>query len=620
MKYTEVLVNLPSFKEGRYEDALRESFHRIDELLEDETYAQILKQLRARPNPSDLPAGQSSRALNEQTLQANTGSIIRPLTAPNRSASPESDDGMDGPLSPTPEDFKKKSSDSLNMIRQLLEGAKHYSRTKKNSTDGPFTPPPLDAEGSPLVRSGTTQLNTGTTPSAFADDDDSSVDSSSSGESNEESNSERDSDESLESDLLALQPPSAERPYDDDGIVPAPVSKPVFIVEDGEVFVDELIRTAVHIPPVPPSQAEEKGESSPVKTSPPKSPTRASSNPYKGETYTSVFSERIEEETAPVRASEHAVSVEVVAQQESKPEQSMALTLPVNNGGSVDDSALDSNKSSEAVVEPAAPVSPKPTFITKGNANICQLRDHRYVISLNSLLYALLVFMQILFSVLAGCTAIVALLIGNKLVVANAGDSRGVLCRNGQAVALSEDHKPSQDREMTRIREAGGFVNMVGRVNGNLNLSRSLGDLKYKQSKHLPPEAQMITAEPDILVIDINADDEFFVLACDGIWDVLSNQEACDFVREKVHEEHLTLEEVVHEAMMRCIADDPRLSQGIGGDNMTFLIVWLKEETAPKPWEEEATEASGADESSAPSAFLSSNASDPTNVEDFISL
>lgn len=139
-----------------------------------------------------------------------------------------------------------------------------------------------------------------------------------------------------------------------------------------------------------------------------------------------------------------------------------------------------------------------------------------------------------------------------------------------------------QEGEITRIKNAGGFVNMVGRVNGNLNLSRSLGDLKYKQVKHLPPEAQMITAEPDIEVFDINlAEDEFFILACDGIWDVLTNQEACDFVRQKVMEEHMTLEEVVQAVMKRCLAKDPRVSQGIGGDNMTFLVVWLKPETMP---------------------------------------
>lgn len=99
----------------------------------------------------------------------------------------------------------------------------------------------------------------------------------------------------------------------------------------------------------------------------------------------------------------------------------------------------------------------------------------------------------------AGATAVVAVMIGKTLVVANAGDSRAVLCRDGAAFALSYDHKPQQEREINRIRRAGGFVNQFGRVNGNLNLSRSIGDLKYKQAFFLPPADQMITAEPDIL-------------------------------------------------------------------------------------------------------------------------
>ena len=57
----------------------------------------------------------------------------------------------------------------------------------------------------------------------------------------------------------------------------------------------------------------------------------------------------------------------------------------------------------------------------------------------------------------------------------------------------------SKNREMNRIMNAGGFVNQFGRVNGNLNLSRSIGDLKYKQVPGIPPAEQMITAEPDII-------------------------------------------------------------------------------------------------------------------------
>ena len=97
----------------------------------------------------------------------------------------------------------------------------------------------------------------------------------------------------------------------------------------------------------------------------------------------------------------------------------------------------------------------------------------------------------------------------------------------GQAVALSEDHKPLADTERQRIEAAGGTVNDVGgvaRVNSNLNLSRAIGDLKYKGNKDLTPDKQVITAQPDVRIFELTKEDRFFVLACDGIWDVMSNQ------------------------------------------------------------------------------------------------
>lgn len=64
-----------------------------------------------------------------------------------------------------------------------------------------------------------------------------------------------------------------------------------------------------------------------------------------------------------------------------------------------------------------------------------------------------------------------------------------------------------------------------GRVNSNLNLSRALGDMEYKQSQYLSPEEQIITAMPDIMDIKLEKGDNFLILACDGIWDVLDRQE-----------------------------------------------------------------------------------------------
>jgi len=89
---------------------------------------------------------------------------------------------------------------------------------------------------------------------------------------------------------------------------------------------------------------------------------------------------------------------------------------------------------------------------------------------------------------MAGCTANFALVKDGFLYCANAGDSRCVLCRGGQAYAMSEDHKPEQETERNRIYAAGGTVTGEGRVNGNLNLSRSLGDFEYKKNASLPAE------------------------------------------------------------------------------------------------------------------------------------
>ncbi|CAM9244601.1 unnamed protein product [Phaeothamnion confervicola] len=174
----------------------------------------------------------------------------------------------------------------------------------------------------------------------------------------------------------------------------------------------------------------------------------------------------------------------------------------------------------------------------------------------------------------SGCTAVVALLAGDELLVANAGDSRAIVCRAGVAVALSQDHKPQQEGEAARIAAAGGFVTAAGRVNGNLNLSRSIGDLKYKQNKTVPPEAQMITAEPDVTTYLLTPKDEFLVLACDGVWDCMTNDEVAAFVRERLPQ--MTPSQIAEAIFDRCISEDPRRTGGLGGDNMTCLICVFK--------------------------------------------
>ncbi|XP_077284941.1 putative protein phosphatase CG10417 isoform X2 [Arctopsyche grandis] len=176
----------------------------------------------------------------------------------------------------------------------------------------------------------------------------------------------------------------------------------------------------------------------------------------------------------------------------------------------------------------------------------------------------------------SGCTAVVALLHRDQLYVANAGDSRCVVCRNGEAVDMSIDHKPEDDIELDRIIKAGGKVSKDGRVNGGLNLSRAIGDLGYKQNKSLGVKEQMITAFPDVKTLTINREtDKFIVLACDGIWNFMSSQNVVNFVSERLAEGREKLSQICEEMFDHCLAPNT-LGDGTGCDNMTALIIVFK--------------------------------------------
>lgn len=95
---------------------------------------------------------------------------------------------------------------------------------------------------------------------------------------------------------------------------------------------------------------------------------------------------------------------------------------------------------------------------------------------------------------MAGSTAVVVLIKNNRLYCANAGDSRAVACINGRVETLSMDHKPNNEAESKRINEGGGWVEF-NRVNGNLALSRALGDFVFKRNENKKPEDQIVTGK-----------------------------------------------------------------------------------------------------------------------------
>ncbi|KAJ0233964.1 protein phosphatase 2C 69 [Hirschfeldia incana] len=148
----------------------------------------------------------------------------------------------------------------------------------------------------------------------------------------------------------------------------------------------------------------------------------------------------------------------------------------------------------------------------------------------------------------AGSTASTAIIIGDRLIVANVGDSRAVISRGGNAIAVSRDHKPDQSDERERIENAGGFVMWAGtwRVGGILAVSRAFGDRLLKQ---------YVVADPEIQEEKIDESLEFLILASDGLWDVFSNEEAVAMVKE-VEDPEESATKLVGEAIKRGSADN----------------------------------------------------------------
>lgn len=144
-----------------------------------------------------------------------------------------------------------------------------------------------------------------------------------------------------------------------------------------------------------------------------------------------------------------------------------------------------------------------------------------------------------------------------RLFTANCGDSRGVLCRKGGvAQRISYDHKASDYDEMRRVQESGGII-LEDRVQGVLAISRSFGDSDYKK---------WVVCDPFITEITLESTDEFLILACDGVWDVISDQEAVDLCLQK--ELKMDAQLMAQKLMSRALTKGSM-------DNISVLVVVL---------------------------------------------
>lgn len=159
-----------------------------------------------------------------------------------------------------------------------------------------------------------------------------------------------------------------------------------------------------------------------------------------------------------------------------------------------------------------------------------------------------------------GCTAAAVLIVRNKLFVANAGDCRTILCRAGCPVVLSKDHVASCLEERERVINAGGQVKWqvddwrVGPA--ALQVTRSIGDDDLKPA---------VTAEPEISETILSAEDEYLVMASDGLWDVLSSAEVVSIIKDTVKEPGLCSKRLATEAAERG-----------SKDNITVIVVFLR--------------------------------------------
>ncbi|KAL7746404.1 mgpp2cl-1, protein phosphatase 2C-like protein 1 [Sorochytrium milnesiophthora] len=157
----------------------------------------------------------------------------------------------------------------------------------------------------------------------------------------------------------------------------------------------------------------------------------------------------------------------------------------------------------------------------------------------------------------SGCTAVVCFLQAQSdkrvLFTANAGDARAVLCRNGQAIRLSYDHKGSDNIEAERIMDLGGFV-MNNRVNGVLAVTRALGDAAMKD---------LVIGNPFTTEIELIEDDDFIILACDGVWDVMTDQDAVTLILG-IPDPAVAAERIVNKAL-----------ENFSTDNISVIVVKL---------------------------------------------
>merc|ERR1719319_870454 len=163
----------------------------------------------------------------------------------------------------------------------------------------------------------------------------------------------------------------------------------------------------------------------------------------------------------------------------------------------------------------------------------------------------------------SGATAVCCLMKEDKIYFAWLGDSEAILVRNGASISVVAPHKPDRCDERARIEGLGGAVIHWGtwRINGQLAVSRAIGDKEYKP---------LVSSEPDVTTVEVDGSEDFIILACDGLWDTLSQEEAVKITFQEVERCPDNLDGI-GETLARAAREKG------SDDNISVIVIFLKQ-------------------------------------------
>ena len=170
-----------------------------------------------------------------------------------------------------------------------------------------------------------------------------------------------------------------------------------------------------------------------------------------------------------------------------------------------------------------------------------------------------------------GTTANIILIKNNTLYLANVGDSLSVMYKNNKAYNLNREHQTILEEEKERVLRSGATINGY-RINGMLNLTRAIGDFRFKSNRNLRRCEQSVIALPEITKIDNIDDIDFIIMGCDGVWDCVKRQLICEFVENEIKEnKNCVLSDILIKIFDQCVSDISGIV--LGTDNMSCIII-----------------------------------------------